>query len=146
MQLLFTTDLTIKALTYMAFRGEVVTLHELGQVFDVNYTSFKRQFRILIELGTVSAVRGRHGGFHLSKDAADIYLGELIHHLESDMYVVPAMRPDDQGAVRFADSVYRFTAVHATRAFLTKFDSLTIADLVADKTTLELFGITPNST
>ncbi len=142
MQLLFTTDLAIKALTYMAVNNKsVATFMELGKEFDVVPTAFKRPFRVLIDKGIVSSVQGRNGGLKLQRDPAKIYLGELIALLESDMHVVPLLKPNESGAPNHPDSVYRFTAVHATLAFLSKWDGVTIADLAADPHTRSAFGI-----
>lgn len=142
MQLLFTTDLTIKALTYMAVNHpSVATFTGLGKAFDVVPTAFKRPYRVLIDRGIVTSIQGRNGGLRLQKDPGKIYLGELISLLETDMYVVPLMRPDETGSNSYPDSIYRFTAVHATLAFLAKFDGVTIADLAADPHTKSAFGI-----
>lgn len=142
MQLNFSTDLAIKALTYMALAKEdVLTLQELAKIFDQKDTAFKRPFRKLTERGIVGSVKGRSGGYLLKEDPANIYLGELIALLENTMQVIPLMKPDEQGLMVSPDSVYRFTAVHATRAFLTKFDSITIGDLASDPNTLSAFGI-----
>lgn len=142
MQLLYTTDLAIKALVYMAINdGSTVTFNELGKVFDVVPTSFKRPFRVLVDKGIVHSAQGRNGGLRLQWDPAKIHLGELIALLESDMYIVPLLKPNENGAPSHPDSVYRFTAVHSTLAFLSKWDGLTIAGLVADPHTRSAFGI-----
>lgn len=126
----------------MALIGEgTVTVPELCKIFGQTQQALRRQFRILAEKGIIESQTGRSGGFRLSADPARIYLGELIALLETDMNIIPLLEPADDGTIQHPNSVYRFAAEHARRAFLLKFDNVTIEDLAQDPYTLAAFGI-----
>lgn len=142
MQLLFSTDIAIKALTYMALLDdESVTITQLCKVFGQNQQAYRRPFSLLVEKGIILSQQGRGGGFRLKENPRNIYLGEVINLLETDMYIIPLLEPIQGDAIQHPNSIYRFAAEHARVAFLLKFDNFTIADLAADPYTLAAFGI-----
>jgi Rrf2 family nitric oxide-sensitive transcriptional repressor len=83
---------------------------------------------LLGELGLVTTVRGRAGGFRLAKDAADINLGWLIRRTEPDFHLVECFdRATDSCPITPACKL-RNVLMEAMRSFLDVLDGYTLAD------------------
>ncbi|WP_085033711.1 RrF2 family transcriptional regulator [Ensifer aridi] len=143
MHLLFTTDLGVKALVYMAAsQNRIVAVSDLAETFKAKPSAFKRPLKTLIDHEIISSFIGRSGGYLLQRDPSQISLGEAIAMLEQDFGLIPWMEPDEEtGIVRHPNSIYRFAIQHAKTAFLTHLDQYTIADLAADPYTQAALNI-----
>ncbi|THK33482.1 Rrf2 family transcriptional regulator [Ensifer sp. MPMI2T] len=141
MHLLFTTDLGVKALVYMAAsQNRIVAVADLAETLKAKPTAFKRPLKTLIDHEIISSFIGRSGGYLLQRDP-QISLGETIAMLEQDLGLIPWMEPDEEtGIVRHPNSIYGFAIEHAKTAFLTHLDQYTIADLAADPYTHSTLG------
>ena len=142
MHLLFTTDLGVKALIYMAAsKKKLVAVADMAETFAVKATAFKRPFRTLSDKGIIDSQTGRSGGYWLIRDPAELGLGEMIALLELDLALVPWLEPDENGVVRYPNSIYRFAIEHAKATFFAHLDHYSIADLAADPFTLAALNI-----
>jgi len=142
MHLLSTTDLGVKALIYMAAsKGALVAIADMAETFNVKTTTFKRPLKTLNDNAIITSYIGRSGGYSLTQDPAELYLGEMIAMLEQDLALVPWLEPDKNGVVAHPNSIYRFAIEHAKTTFLGHLDQYTIADLAADPFTLAALNI-----
>ena len=144
MHLLFTTDLGVRALIYMAASEEkLVTIADMAETFQVKATAFKRPFKILSDEGIIKSQTGRTGGYSLLRDPTELFLGEMIAMLEQDLALVPWLEPDENGVVKHPNSTYRFAIEHAKTTFVAHLDHYSIADLAADPYTRVALNIRP---
>ena len=133
MHLLFTTDLGVKALVYMAASKEkLVSIADMAKTFDIKPTAFKRPLKTLNDNEIITSHAGRSGGYSLIRDPSTLSLGEMIAMLEQDLALVPWLEPDEHGVVQHPNSIYRFAIEHAKTAFFARLDHYTIADLAGD--------------
>jgi len=66
MNLLFTTDLGIKSLIYMAVNQEKISLlSEMTRIFQTKSTTFRRPFKIFLKNKIIIPHAGRNGGYSL---------------------------------------------------------------------------------
>lgn len=142
MHLLFTTDLGVKALVYMAASKEkLISIADMAETFEVKTTAFKRPLKTLNDNDIITSHTGRSGGYSLHRDPSTLSLGEIVAMLEQDFALVPWLEPDENGVVQHPNSIYRFAIEHAKTAFFAHLDNYTIADLAADPFTQVAFNI-----
>jgi len=142
MQLLYSTDLGLKALIFMAVnRDRLVGIAEMGDVFQVKQPAFRRPLKALADNGIIGTQVGRSGGYILRKDPGDIYLGEIIDMIEREFNFLPLMEVDENGGVKHPNSILRFALEQAKTSFFARLDHYTIADISEDPHTLVALGI-----
>jgi len=142
MNLLSTTDLGIKALTYMAVnQGEISLLADMSRIFQTKPTAFKRSFRKLVKNKIIITHAGRNGGYSLALNPSNISLGKIIKMLEPDVPIISSMEPDENAVMEYLKSTYNLAIKEAETSFFSVLDRYTIADLASDPLTLKALKI-----
>jgi len=133
MNLLLTTDLSIKALIYMTLnQGEISLLADMSSIFQANPTTFKRPFRKLVKNKIIITHAGRNGGYSLARNPSKIFLGKIIKMLEPDVPMISWMRFDEDSVVDYLKSTYNLAIKEAETSFFSTLDRYTIADFAND--------------
>jgi len=142
MNLLSTTDLSIKALIYMAVnQGEISLLADMSRIFQTKPTAFKRSFRKLVKNKIIITHAGRNGGYSLALNPSKISLGKIIKILEPDVPIISWMQPDENPVMEYLKSTYNIAIKEAETSFFSTLDRYTIADLASDPLTLKALKI-----
>jgi len=142
MNLLSTTDLSIKALIYMAVnQGEISLLADMSRIFQTKPTAFKRSFRKLVKNKIIITHAGRNGGYSLALNPSKISLGKIIKMLEPDVPMISWMQPDENAVMEYLKSTYNIAIKEAEMSFFSTLDRYTIADLASDPLTLKALKI-----
>ena len=98
-----------------------------SQKIPVKY--LEQLLRLLKQAGFVKSIRGPKGGHLLSKDPADITLGQIVRLFEGQSELVECVsNPEKCG--KSDDCQVRLAWTEATRVLYEKLDSTTIADLL----------------
>jgi len=106
---------------------DVVAIHKLSRPHVV---------KIVHELGKANylqTVRGRNGGFRLSRPATDITVGEVVRTTEGPLDVVECFNPDKNSCPLIGICTLSRKIREATKAFMDVLDGLTIADISANR-------------
>lgn len=143
MRLLASTDLGVKILLYMAACSkERVTIAEMNQYFQVKPSAYKAPLKSLIDGEIISSTTGRGGGYALKRDPTKLMLGEVVAVLEGDLRLIPWLETEENGALLYPNSVYRFAIEHGKTALLKQLDHFAIAEIAADPYTQTALNIT----
>lgn len=145
MRLTVYTDYALRLLMYLAVRGDgLTTIREVAESYDISKAHLTKVAHELGVAGYVETVRGRRGGLRLAKSATSIGLGEIIHHTEPDMALVPCFKPVDAPCAIRRCCVLQRALEKARLAFLDVLDTYSLDDLVKPRAPLQiLLAIAP---
>ena len=80
------TDYATVVLTVLAARpGEVLSAADLAEQSGLETPTVSKLLKPLAQAGLVEGLRGVHGGYRLSRDAADITLIEIVEAMEGPL-------------------------------------------------------------
>jgi Rrf2 family nitric oxide-sensitive transcriptional repressor len=90
----------------------------------------------LARLGYLSTTRGRTGGIALARRPLEIHLGDVVRQMEDGFALTECMRAD--GGMCAVSPSCRLKGIvgKALEAFLSIFDSVTLADIVRNRSNL----------
>lgn len=111
-------------------------LVQIGDVARIHNLSRPHIMKIVHELGRagyLETVRGRGGGFRLARAPAQIVVGEVIRITEGPLDVVECFNPEKNTCPLIGVCILSKKMQEATAAFMAVLDSLTIADISANK-------------
>jgi Rrf2 family transcriptional regulator, iron-sulfur cluster assembly transcription factor len=128
----------LRCLLRLARAGEsqALTIPEIAEDEQLSPPYVAKLLAVLRQAGFITSVRGRTGGYHLARPAADVRLGEVMRALgeplfEEPSYCVQHASPDTAGICIHNDSctlrVIWQTLEQGIRRFL---DRVTLADLL----------------
>lgn len=131
MRLTTFTDYCLRALIYVALKGDsITTIDEIAERHAINRNHLVKVVFRLGQLGYLDTIRGKGGGVRLAKDPTKINLGTLVRQTEDDLAVVECFQDRDCLCVIEPACVLKKALRQALDAFLTTLDGYTIADLV----------------
>jgi Rrf2 family nitric oxide-sensitive transcriptional repressor len=124
------TDYALRALTYLAAKGQPATTDEIAAHHAISSAHLGRVIRRLQAMGYMKAVRGRKGGVRLARDPATLTLGEVVCSLEDNGQLMDGLHPGEPAGA-FAG---RLGAVlrRATATFTAYLSRVTFAELGSD--------------
>ncbi|MEZ5824539.1 MAG: RrF2 family transcriptional regulator [Geminicoccaceae bacterium] len=137
MRLSLNSDYSIRMLSMLATNaGELVTIAEIAQRFDISVNHLMKVANRLGQLGYIETLRGRHGGLRLARAAEEISIGEVIRHTETDFAMVECFA--ERGGCCVIAGPCRFQAIleDARDAFLAVLDRHSLADLTTGNCSL----------
>ena len=80
------TDYATVVLTVLAARpGEILSASDLAEHSGLETPTVSKVLKPLAQAGLVEGLRGVHGGYRLSRDAADISLVEIVEAMEGPL-------------------------------------------------------------
>ncbi len=116
--------------------GEAPTIPEIAESEKLSPPYVAKLLSVLRQAGLISSVRGRTGGYHLTRPAAEMRLGEVMRALGEPLFEEPGYctshaSPDSEGACIHSDGctlrVIWQTLENWMRHIL---DRITLADLL----------------
>jgi Rrf2 family nitric oxide-sensitive transcriptional repressor len=131
MRLTSYTDYSLRALMYLALnRDHLVTIGDIAQAHNIAKNHLTKVVHHLGTLGFIETVRGRSGGLRLAREPADISIGDVVRHTESDFYMASCFDASAAGCLYAPGCELRGALSRATKAFLDVLDSVTLAQMV----------------
>lgn len=94
MQLNLSTDYALRSLLVLADSDDGVSSSDISHQIGIEREFTLKILRQLHEGGFVEAIRGRRGGYKLSRPLAQISLLEVLSHMEDSMYINRCLEPD----------------------------------------------------
>lgn len=126
-------DYSLRTLIYLAAHpGEYVSTQEIAQAYDVSNNHLIKVVHNLGQQGFLDIKRGRHGGIALSRDPAEINVGEVIRKSEPGFDIVECFDPDSDCPIIPVCGLKPMLN-EAVTAFLEVLDSYTLADIMGGK-------------
>jgi Rrf2 family nitric oxide-sensitive transcriptional repressor len=123
------SDYALRVLLYAANAdGRLVTIEETAKVYGVSRAHLMKVVNTLTRAGYLKAVRGRSGGFLLSRAAEEIRLGDIIRLAEPDFALVECFARGNQCILTSQCGLPRVVN-EALNAFIRTFDRYTLADV-----------------
>jgi len=142
------TDYSLRVMLYLALRrGDLATIQEISDAYDISKNHLMKVVQRLGELGWVDTIRGRNGGLRLAPNSLTLTVGEVVRRTESDFALVGCF-PDERGERRncviepHCRLKHALAAAHA--AFMAVLDGYTIGELAQPSAELAgLLGLAP---
>lgn len=129
MRLTTFSDYALRVLLYAANAGgRLVTIEETAKVYDVSRAHLMKVVNTLTRAGYLKAVRGRSGGFMLSRVPEKIRLGDVIRLAEPDFALVECFAGGNRCILTPRCGLPRVIN-EALTAFIETLDRYTLADV-----------------
>lgn len=123
------TDFALRVLLYLGRKpDQLASISEIARGYGVSHSHLMKVVSDLVGAGYVESLRGRHGGIRLARPPAEIMIGPLVRHTETDFDLVEC------GSCRIAPACGMSSMFdEALAAFLAVLDGLSLADALARK-------------
>lgn len=133
------TDNALRCLTLLAIRdGASVTVPEISRRMHMSEDHLFKVVGRLSQLGYVETTRGRSGGVRLAKPPEAIIVGDVVRATEESLALVECFSEGEEVTCPIAPAcVLAGTLDKALAAFFAVLDRVTLADLVANRRSLE---------
>jgi len=137
MRLSVFSNYALRTLMYAAMRDEqLCRSRDIATAFGISKPHMTKCVHQLGQWGYLENVRGRSGGFRLAKPASTITVGEIIRRTEDTMDLVECFAPATNTCPLIQICRLSQTFKRALSVFMNELDSVTIADIVANKSSL----------
>jgi Rrf2 family nitric oxide-sensitive transcriptional repressor len=134
------TDYALRVLMHLAARPErLCSISEIARTYGVSQNHLMKIVHDLRKAGYLDAARGRSGGIRLARPPAEINIGAVVRHTETDFDLVEC------GSCLIASACgLSGVLAEALAAFMHVLDGYTLLDMVNTRMdALRMFGITP---
>jgi Rrf2 family nitric oxide-sensitive transcriptional repressor len=133
MRLTSYTDYALRSLIFLGLnRDRLVTIQDIADLHGISKNHLMKVIHQLGVSGMVETVRGRNGGLRLGREPADINIGEVVRHTETDFYMAECFDPGNVGCAYSASCTLKGVLHAATAAYLKVLDGVTLADMLVD--------------
>lgn len=137
MRLTLQTDYALRSLIYLATAPEeTATAARIAEAYGVSLNHLVKVLQKLRALGFVETVRGRNGGVRLSRDPAQIRLGDVVRGCEDLTEFVECFNPSTNSCPIAAACLLKRRLGEALSAYLKVLDGYTVADVAANRAEL----------
>jgi Rrf2 family nitric oxide-sensitive transcriptional repressor len=143
MRLTYQTDYGLRLLMYLAVRdGETCRVADIAESYGISRNHLLKVALRLGKLGYVTTLRGRAGGIVLALPPEDINLGQVVRQMEDSLALVECMGAQGSKCIISPACKLRGVINKALNAFLSVFDTHTLADIVGNSDDLfDLLGL-----
>jgi Rrf2 family transcriptional regulator, nitric oxide-sensitive transcriptional repressor len=132
MRLTAFTDYTLRTLIYLGMhREQLATIQDIAELHGISKNHLMKVVHQLGLSGLVETVRGRNGGLRLRQEPAQINIGEVVRHSETDFYMAECFDPASSSCHLAPGCALKGVLATATAAYLKVLDGVTLADLIA---------------
>lgn len=131
MRLTAYTDYSLRTLIFLAMnRDQLVTIQQIADAHGIAKNHLTKVVHRLGTLGYIDTVRGRNGGLRLGREPADINIGEIVRHTETDFHMASCFDPASAGCMYSAACALKGALAKATAAFLDVLEGVTLEQMV----------------
>lgn len=128
----------LRAMVYLAERGEVVSLASVARDTSTSEAYLEQLFSLLKRAGLVKSVRGANGGYKLAKAACKITIGEIVRALEDELEIVDCISGECQSKCNCVSHRVWRTLYDAINEAL---DSITLAGVLSEEKGDSIVGL-----
>jgi Rrf2 family nitric oxide-sensitive transcriptional repressor len=127
------SNYAIRVLMYSAIKGRTPSaVPEIAKAYGASYNHMKKVAAELCRLGYLETVRGRIGGVRLTKDPAEIRIGDVIRGTEGEVVLVECFDPVTNTCPLIPVCQLKSALHEALAAFFEVLDEYTLDDLIRD--------------
>ena len=109
----------------------VVPIAEVASAYGISHHHLVKVAGMLAELGLVSALRGRTGGFRLAVDPSEINVGWVVRRTEPDFHLVECFDGERDTCPITPACMLKHVLAEAKEAFMATLDRYTLAQFLA---------------
>lgn len=88
-----TTRYGLRAITYVACKGEICSAREISQAEEIPFTYLEKIILKLAKAGLIKVKRGATGGYFLAQSPKDITVEDVVKVLEKTTSPAPCIDP-----------------------------------------------------
>jgi Rrf2 family nitric oxide-sensitive transcriptional repressor len=111
-------------------REQLVTVQHIAEAHGIAKNHLTKVVHQLGTLGYIVTVRGRNGGLRLAREPADINIGEVVRHTETDFYMASCFDQSTADCMYSATCSLKGVLGKATAAFLDVLESVTLEQMI----------------
>ena len=131
MQLTRHTDISLRVLMHLTlFPGEICTVKEIAEKYDVSRNHLVKVVHRLSSLGYLKSSKGRGGGVTLAKKPEAITVGEIVRQMEATLDVIDCRGTN---CPLNPACLLKHALAESTQLFLENLDTYTIADITKNR-------------
>lgn len=131
MRLTAYTDYTLRTLIYLALNQErLVTIQDIADMHGISKNHLMKVVHQLGVSGIVETIRGRNGGLRLNRPPAEINIGEVVRHSETDFFMAECFDSANTSCTYASGCALKGALQSATQAYLDVLDNVTLEDLI----------------
>lgn len=132
MQLTQYTDYSFRVLIFLAQRdAELATVTEIAAFHGISRNHLVKVIHNLASRGFIVTTRGRNGGMTLSRNPAEINLGDVARKTEPNFNIAECFDIQNNRCVIAPSCALKLIFWEARTAFLDTLDKYTLADAIA---------------
>ena len=132
MHLTLHTDYALRMLLFLAIREDGATIGEIAARYRISRNHLVKIAHALGKKELIRTTRGRTGGMHLARPAAQINLGHVVRLMEPDFHIVECFDKSRNTCAIAPACELRRVLYDAQQAFLSTLDKYTLADLATN--------------
>jgi len=134
MRLTIHTDYAFRMLTYVALKeGERSTIREIAEAYGISRNHLMKVAHELQRHGYLNTSRGKGGGLTLARAPAQIGLGDVVRHMEPDLFMAECFGKDNQCVITPHCGLKNILN-ESLHAFLSHLDGYSLADVTGSRT------------
>ncbi|WP_114964485.1 RrF2 family transcriptional regulator [Alkalilacustris brevis] len=131
MRLTQRTNLALRALMFCAVNdGRIVRKQDVAERCNVSENHLAQVINGLARTGFITTLRGRHGGFRLSRPMEQINIGHVAREFEGGVPLAECFAAGRNECPLASACRLRDALARAVAAFYATLDELTLADMV----------------
>ncbi len=131
MRLSLFSDYSLRVLMFAALKGEIFSLSEVAEAYDISRHHLVKVVNFLAKLGYLETRRGRGGGIVLGMPPEDIRIGMVVRRTEDTPFFVECFDKQHNTCPINGSCRLKGALAQAVNAFYENLDRHTLRDLVA---------------
>ncbi|MCF7786724.1 MAG: Rrf2 family transcriptional regulator [Prosthecobacter sp.] len=131
MRLSLFSDYSLRVLMFAALKGEIFSLSEVAEAYDISRHHLVKVVNFLAKLGYLETRRGRGGGIALGMPAENIRIGMVVRRTEDTPFIVECFDKQHNTCPINGSCRLKGALAQALNAFYETLDRHTLRDLVA---------------
>jgi Rrf2 family nitric oxide-sensitive transcriptional repressor len=131
MRLSLFSDYSLRVLMFAALKGEIFSLSEVAEAYDISRHHLVKVVNFLAKLGYLETRRGRGGGIALGMPPEDIRIGMVVRRTEDTPFIVECFDKQHNTCPINGSCRLKGALAQAVNAFYETLDRHTLRDLVA---------------
>jgi Rrf2 family nitric oxide-sensitive transcriptional repressor len=134
MKLTSYTNYALRSLQLAALKApDLVRVDDVAKIHGLSRPHIMKVVHELGKADYLETVRGRGGGFRLSRPPEEMIVGDIVRITEGPLDVVECFNPEKNTCPLMGICVLSRKMQEATAAFMAVLDDLTIADISANR-------------
>ncbi|EKD38453.1 MAG: BadM/Rrf2 family transcriptional regulator [uncultured bacterium] len=133
MQISYKTDYSLKIILYLSgcYPDGTAHIKQIADAQDIPKKFLEQILLLLKKGGFVASKQGPRGGYFLTKDPAEIAVGDVIRFVEGPIHPISCIAPGAEESCSFASTcVFRDIWLDVETAIANVIDTISFSDLL----------------